>query len=197
MDLQKSSGPPGKPVPGLEKKRDIAVEVLNECFARDVINLDEFERRVDLANKAETIDQLTELIVDLPDAVPSSERDRSPASRSASTPPDNFRDSRKVLSVMTSRKLKGDWLDSDSVEATTVMAETVIDFRNISYQPPVLNVHVAAIMGEIKIILPPGYSVQNDIMPIMAEVKESDLAGGGKGVIKLTGIALMASVRIV
>lgn len=198
MDLQNQPGPPGRPIPGLEKKRDIAVEVLNECFARDIINLDEFERRVDLANKAETVDELTEVIADLPEAVPESNTNqRTPADRSSSSAPANFKDSRKVLSVMASRKLTGDWLDTNSVESTCVMSETVIDLRNVSYLPPVINIHINSVMAEVKIILPGGYSVQNEILPIMAEVKESDLAvNSNRGVVKLTGLALMASVKI-
>ena len=51
---------------GLGTVRQEAIDTLMEHFANDVLTVEEFERRVSLAHKAESLDELRELLTDLP-----------------------------------------------------------------------------------------------------------------------------------
>ena len=51
---------------GLGPTRQQAIDALCEHFANDVLSVEEFERRVDRAHKAESLDDIRKLLVDLP-----------------------------------------------------------------------------------------------------------------------------------
>ena len=53
---------------GLEVARQRAVDTLMEHFANDVLEMSEFERRLDVANGSATEAELNELLADLPAA---------------------------------------------------------------------------------------------------------------------------------
>ena len=57
-------------IPAGESSRQKAVDALCEAFADDRISVDEFERRVELAHRAETLDELRMLLRGLPAPLP-------------------------------------------------------------------------------------------------------------------------------
>ena len=51
---------------GLEVARQRAVDTLMEHFANDVLDMAEFEQRLDVANQSATEEELNDLLADLP-----------------------------------------------------------------------------------------------------------------------------------
>ena len=64
--MEKDNIPAIRRVAGLPRKREETVEILSECYARDLIELDEYERRIDLIHDAATLDDLEALLSDVP-----------------------------------------------------------------------------------------------------------------------------------
>ncbi len=54
----------------LTHTRDVTIDALMEHFANDVMDIDEFERRVEIAHAATTSAELKELLRDMPGSAP-------------------------------------------------------------------------------------------------------------------------------
>ena len=68
------------PRPGQARRQQV-IDALCESFARDEMALEEFERRVETAHRADTAAELDRLLADLPSAaVPARMTSRRPAS---------------------------------------------------------------------------------------------------------------------
>jgi hypothetical protein len=86
---------------GVPRRREEVIEILNACYSSDLLELAEFERRVERANAALTIGDLESVVADVPEAFracqlhgsprrgrfPWRKRSRSAAPRGPSTAP--------------------------------------------------------------------------------------------------------------
>jgi hypothetical protein len=53
-------------VVGLPAQRERTIRILSECFARNLLEMEEFEHRVSRAHQAESVQDLAGLIDDIP-----------------------------------------------------------------------------------------------------------------------------------
>ena len=177
--------------PALETYRDEAVQLLSDQYAADRLDVEEFERRLDLVNAAVDRKEIESAVGDLP-ALRQEDPDPSHSWPEAAN-------SAPVLSILSERKLSGNWLDPGGARSVTLLASTRLDLRDTELSAGTVTVDVVAIMGEVKIIVPPDMRVENQITPLLAEVnmKGSRSGDAKKRTLRLTGFALMAEVNVV
>lgn len=147
----------------LRNLRERVTECLSDGFAQDLIGADEFERRLDLAYQARTVEELQQLVadLDLPEQGPT---------QALAIPEQAYPDRperKTVVAVMGGASRSGRWLAPKKLQAVAVMGGIDIDLREAILPPGITELHVTAIMGGVDIIVPPNVAVQASGVAIM------------------------------
>jgi hypothetical protein len=197
-DLPDAEPPQKRSVVGLPAKRERTVRILSECFAGNLLELEEFERRVALAHQARSVQELARLIDDIPPELAEAPEPapQPAASRAASL----SQDEQPVYGIMMSRRLRGQWLKCRTVNTRTLMSSLEFDFRAVELPPEIVEINVLALMSSITVTVPPELPVQVEVVPVLGEVRESkrvrtQLPRQGAGV-RLTGFIMMGEVKV-
>ena len=101
-----------------QETRQRTIDALCQHFATETLDNDEFERRVDLAHRVDTVQELRDLVADLPaladtGSVPSPEEPTSaptPRVRGHAVRPDLVRENQVLVGVLSGAVRKGNWI---------------------------------------------------------------------------------------
>lgn len=192
--MTQNAGQPDIPVP-LERERERVIGLLSQHFAYDNLTLDDLERRMESVYRATSVEQLRELTRDLPADAPQAQESRAVAM------PDAFAPERgRLVSVMAETKRRGVWRPAPYLDVLSVMSETRLDLRQAVLAAGVTEFHLRALMTAVKIIVPPGVRVVVQTQGFMASVTdepyEPPRVGSGAPVVRITGWAVMAEVKV-
>lgn len=177
---------------GVPAERQRVIQILGESYSRDLIELREYERRVDQAENAQSLDELEDLVADLPVEVRQpSTQPQVPALEEGTS---------RVTAVMSSRTVTANWLTTRNASARAVMSELVFDLRDFDFPPGVVEFSLTAVMASIVIRVPPEVAVDVTATPIMGEVQMKHASPPRRGerrpVLRVGGIAVMASIVV-
>jgi Domain of unknown function (DUF1707) len=147
----------------LRQRRQEVIDRLTDDFARDLIEVDEFEMRVDQAHRAPSIEALEKVVADLapleataqpisPERAMELHPSRTPATALAT----NRAERRWAVAVMGGVERKGSWRVPHTLRVVCVMGGAEIDFREVDLPPGVTQVKIVCMMGGAEIIVPPG-----------------------------------------
>jgi hypothetical protein len=197
--------PLGGPAP-LNHTRQLAIDALCEHFANDAITVEDFERRVDVAHQATSVEELRALLRDLPTsnlpAAPGSAA--QPAVREdydyAVAPREHLKENGYAIAVMGGTRRRGRWSPARITHTITIMGGAELDFREALLPPGVTEVKVYAVMGGVEIIVPPNLTVESHGIGILGgfehagnEYRDYDPSAP---VLRISGIAIMGGVDI-
>lgn len=197
-----SAGPQAAaPEPGrlqalaVEQAREHAIRVLSDGFAYDALTEDEFEWRLGQLSLANSPAEVQILIADLPGpgTTPSSASYSSGALAGVSVPAEE-----RIRGIMSEVRRDGAWRLPRRLEVRALMSNIRLDLRR-ALVPPGCLIEVRATMAAVHIIVPPGLPVEFDISPIMGSARNESTryaAAPGAPVVRVTGSALMAEVRV-
>ena len=187
-----------------QRARDQVIQILSTHFATDVIELREFERRVDAVHRARTAGDLRAVLADLPGApaAMASTMTEPPASPAAhpldrrEIPP-----TRWIMALMGGATRKGIWVPGWRNYTYAAMGGVELDFRDIQLPPgTTTEVLAIAIMGGIEIIVPPDVILDVSGFAILGgfEQGEHDVPkfDPERPVLRVRGVALMGGVDI-
>lgn len=190
--------------PSLGQSRQLTIDALCEHFANDALPVEEFERRVEVAHKAGSLEELKELLRDLPggnnlpapaDSQPTPvARPRGKVTAAAHTREQGF-----VVAVMGGATRKGRWSPARRNFAFTLMGGAELDFREALLPPGITDVQIVTIMGGVEIIVPPSVNVESHGIGIMGGFE--DVSGAAPydpdaPTVRIAGLALMGGVDI-
>jgi hypothetical protein len=197
-DLPQQEPPQRRSVVGLPAARDRTIRILSECFARNLLEMEEFESRVSQAHQARSVQELARLIDDVPGEL-AEEAEGSPVK--ASSGGVVLRDEEQpVYGIMMSRRLRGRWLKCRTVNSRILMSTVEFDFRDMELPSDIVEINVLALMSSVVLTVPEDLPVQTEVVPILGEVKEgrrvnTTLPEKGPGV-RVTGFVLMGEVKV-
>ena len=184
--------------------RQKAVDALCEHFANDVLTVEDFERRVDRAHKAESADELRKLLADLPsgdlpmvpEKVPTATVERA----KASVPASRVKDRGLMVAALGGVKRQGRWIPARQNYAISVMGGLTLDFREALLPPGETEVWIFTALGGAEIIVPPGLTVESDGVAILGgwEHLEDAVMGSDPDapVLRIRGLAVMGGVEV-
>ena len=197
------------PIPALSRAREQKISELSTHFANDDITLEDLERRIEHVYKAANVAELDLITADLRSVVVAS----APQGRGAIAafgrrdvaPPLYERARDRVLAIMSSTRRVGRWAVPRNLDIVAVMSDTKIDLTSAVLPPGVVDIEVHAVMAAFKLIVPPNVQVINEMHSFMADVRSRahEIAPVGvparadTTIIRLTGLALMADVKVV
>jgi hypothetical protein len=182
---------------------------LGEAFAQDRLEMAELERRLDLAARARSESELTDLLRGLPerggtlgsDAEPTGHALSRPVSRAPSrVDPSRVPDRQLNVAFWSGRSRKGSWIPARRITAIALQGGIELDFREALLGAPVTEIHAVAVMGAVDIIVPPGIHVDTSGFAIMGAFEDD-----GETVeeperpslsLRVTGLALMGGVTV-
>jgi hypothetical protein len=155
----------------LRDRREQVIHRLSEGYAQDLFDIDELERRLDLAHGARSVAELDALLADL---APSSSTALVPVGRTApAVIEDPERAERHKVRVMLSAvERRGRWSVPKRLDLRVLWGHIELDFRDASLGPGVTTIHVRVFMGNLEIVLPPGLGIDVDVSSFASAVTE-------------------------
>lgn len=152
----------------LRDRREQVIAQLSASYASDLFDVDELDRRLDLAHAASSIAELDTLVADL-----------APVTTTALVPikttaiDDPLRSPTKRLRVvMSSIERRGRWTVPVTQEVRVFWGHVQLDFRDASLAPGITTIDVRVTMGNLEVILPPNLAVDVDVSSFMGSVEE-------------------------
>lgn len=149
----------------LADAREKAIDLLSECFARDMLTVEDFERRVSLAHAAGSMAELGSAIEGLETGTGAgaAQGDRSPPNMVHATvaaPLAEVRAADRAVAVFGETKRAGRWVPATRNTVVAFMGSAVIDLREARFGPGGATFSVVAAMGSVEILVPPGVNVR-------------------------------------
>jgi hypothetical protein len=173
--------------------RDQVIARISEAYAGDLFDVDELDRRLDLAHQARTIAELDVLVADLA------------ASPGVATPSlaldDPGRAEAKTLRViMGSVERRGTWIVPRNLTTRVFWGNAELDFREASLGAGVTTLDVRVTMGSLEIIVPPSLATDVDVSSFMGSVearhRAPDEPDPARPLLRVTGSVVMGSVEV-
>lgn len=189
----------------LDDAREKAIDLLSECFARDMLEVEDFERRVGLAHAAGSMAELGVAIqglgADADAATAAGEESRArPARRAPAATLSEVRATDRAVAVFGETRRTGGWVPARSNTVVAVMGSAVIDLRDARLGPGPTAFSVLAFMGSVELIVPPRLHVQCGGSAVFGsfEQRESSPAPAAPDdpVIRVDGVSFLGSVEI-
>ena len=177
--------------------RERSIARLTDAFAHDELEMDEFERRLSIAHRTNSPDELAALTADL-------QPTESPTTTALTHPspaaPLSVRDHQRILLVMGGTSRTGQWTPARKLRIVAIMGGAELDFREAALSPGVTEIHITAVMGGVNIIVPPHLAVEMDGSAIMGGFEHSDRApiepDPERPILRVHGLAVMGGVQI-
>jgi hypothetical protein len=180
----------------LRDRRHQVITRLSECYASDILEVEELERRLDLAHAARTVADLDELVADL---APSQSTALAPAAPPAIEDPSRA-DRKRLRVIMSHVERRGRWTVPRKLELRVLWGNAELDFRDASLAPGVTTIDVKVLMGNLEIILPPHLAIDVDVSSFMGAVEERHRvppeADPAQPVLRLSGAVRLGSLEI-
>jgi len=201
------------PSSGFETRREKVIDILTQAYASDIISVEEYEARAAAAAAANIPRELDDIVSDLPVPNEKNER-RGPESASSvrsektsqfphSTYPAYRSDGRSlsVACIMGDRRMTGNWLDSNRVNAFTIMGSTRLDLRDTDLpESGPLRIEAFVVMGETIVIVPRELPVRLTTTPLMGEAiarrEVNQNVRGARRWVEVSGLVVMGSVVV-
>jgi hypothetical protein len=180
----------------LRDAREHAIKVLGQRFAEDALSLEDYERRVEVAQAAASVEELDILVADL--EVEAKSTALAPTTTVAMIPAETAPTRGSVLAVLGSASRKGTWTAPRELKAIAVLGETELDFRGARMAPGINVVRAVAVLGEVRIVVPPGLRVdaqgsiesELDDEPVPAGVSEHAAS------LSIEGVAVLGEIKV-
>jgi len=189
----------------LRDKREQTIEVLSSCYANDLLEIHEFERRVELAEQAESVAALDKLTVDLrvndiarPDEYQPGTDLVPAASNAIST---DVPDDRNMYCILGGTNKAGTWSVPRKLTIWAVMGGAELDMREAVFAPGVTEVKINSLLGGAEIIVPPGLDVEMDGSAFLGGFEDAERTGASSNDpnrprLRISGFAVLGGVEL-
>jgi hypothetical protein len=180
----------------LRDARERAIAILTESFANDLIDMEEFDRRLTSAHAAANVAELDGLVADLPEP-----KDHQGTTTATSLVPlTQVRERQRLVAVFGGTERTGTWAAPRTLRVVTVFGGAQLDFREARLPPGPVEVHVFALFGGVEIIVPPGLSVETEGSAFFGGFEHMGRAPStpepDRPLLRITGFCMMGGVSI-
>jgi hypothetical protein len=183
----------------LRDRRELVISRLSDGYARDLIDVDELERRLDLAHGAHSLAELDQLVADLGAPAPAASTALVLAGPTAIDDPERA-DTRRLRVVMSAIERRGRWTVPRSLDLRVLWGNAELDFREASLGPGITTIHVRVFMGNLEVVLPPGLAIEVDVSSFAGSVTERHRvppdADPGRPQIRIVGTVRFGNLEI-
>jgi hypothetical protein len=179
---------------GVPQKREEITAILSECYARDLLSLEDYEHRIGLVHDASTLDELETFISDVPADILAAVKNGRPVATPAG--------SGAVITVNHGvRTIEDQRLAVRSLEFSAKGGVIKLRYTELTDLPPVMDIRAELAGSVLKIIVPPEIEVAEDMENTgsVIKYKRGRLFRGTqvKARLRITGTARGSVVKIV
>ncbi len=179
----------------LRARRDDVIAILSEQFSRDALEVDELERRLELAQRASSLAALDALVADLPVGAATTALVPPPA-----PPVDGWPARRRIAAVFGSVDKGGTWTPARVITAVAVFGSVELDLREANLAPGVTELRVRCVFGSLELIVPPQLAVESDATAVFGSFEELHRAPAepdpSRPTLRITGLTVFGSVEV-
>jgi len=180
--------------------RDRAIAALSDAFAHDVLDVEEFERRVTVAHTSEASAEILALIADLPASTDAIARVPVALAPAEPTTIGEAATTQTVYAIMGGVDRRGAWTVPRRWRVIAMMGGAQLDLREARFPAGVIDLEVKAFCGGVQIIVPPGLAVEVHGTAIMGGFQNVNRAPAHPDpdapLLRIHGLALMGGVDI-
>lgn len=195
----------------LARRREQTTELLSQRFAEGVLELEEFEIRVERVEQANDLATLADLVSDLEPAFGDEAAESGsqalavPEEKALARPVDQSLiaarpKSKRMVAIMGGVDRKGQWLVPEKIKTWALMGGITLDFREAQLAPGITDIRVRSLMGGVDIIVPPGVMVESDGIAIMGAFEDMhsvpEVVDEHTPRLRISGFAVMGAVDI-
>ena len=206
--------PPAPPTaPALDAARERVVRLLTDRYADDTLTVEQFEVELDRLHALTDAGALERM----GDALTSGARPAvtRTATRAVAAPADwssaalgwqrgvlvsaRVPEVGRVVAIMSQSRRQGPWAVPRSLRVRAVMSEAVVDLRDAVLPAEGCAIDVAALMANVKVLLPAGVEAAVAVTALMGAALDHTHAGPTAGAaprVRVTGASVMAEVRV-
>ncbi len=202
------SGPGAAPDPqtALAEAKEESIDVLAECYARDMLTVEDFERRVSIVHAAGTMPELAKAVDGIRTGGPAAQAPRSASVQALQRmTPDvaagRVRASDRAVALFGETKRVGRWIPARQNTFVAALGSAVIDLREALLGPGECRIQAIAFMGSVEILVPPGLHVQCAGSAILGSFGEQPGDGSATldadaPMVRIDGLAVLGSVEV-
>jgi hypothetical protein len=181
---------------GLAERRKEVCDLLAQAFAGDQIELEDYERRLDLVNSADSIEEVDSVIHDFPATV------RAPAVPEAE-PPATVPEVETKLAIVGDQHIDHHNFEAGSVRSIALVGDVTVHLERIPPRREPVVLTVFSLIGDTTVIVPRGMRVRNKVVSLLGdneyhENTEPDVpeVPGSHGTCILKGFSLLGDIVI-
>jgi hypothetical protein len=182
----------------VREARERVIATLGVRYAEDVLDVDEYERRVERAHHAGSIAELEALLADL--GLPSAETALAPVARTGVEVVDDVPARKLVFAMFGGAERRGAWTVPRTLRVVTIMGGAEIDLREARLAAGVTELKLFALMGGTHVIVPSGLRVEVDGVGVLGGFEENLDTGAPSDpngpVLRVSGVAMMGGMEI-
>jgi len=153
----------------LRDRREQVILRLSEGYAQDMFDVEELERRLDLAHGARRVVELDALVADLAPAAATTALVL--AGPTAIDDPSRA-DAKKLRVILSAVERRGRWSVPRTMNLRILWGSAELDFRDASLGPGITTIHVRVVMGSLEVVLPPNLAIDVDVSSFAGSVTE-------------------------
>lgn len=184
----------------LEVEREQVVQALCAHYAQDHLSTGELEARYERANKAGNARDLRTILEGLPALgalapVPFYSLG-APTSTTTGTALAPYE--RRYSAIFAEVKKEGHWTPASLIVAKTVFGSITLDLREAELPPDGIEIDLDVILGDAKIILPPGIGAEVDCSAFLGSVEDkTQRPMPGTPMVRVHGGTVLGSITVV
>lgn len=198
----------------LVEARERTVAQLADCFSRDELGLEAFEKRVNDAYAATSTPELEALVRDLSPRADQraltalaryADTDASVAAQVPTTKPvlvdshSRLAPPRTMKAILGSVERHGRFDLARHTSASALLGSLEIDLREIALPPGLTELHVSAVLGSVEIVVPADVSVEVEGTGILGSFESSARSVPGAPDaprLRIVGKAVLGSIEV-
>jgi hypothetical protein len=166
---------------------------LADAFANDIVDVDDFEQRMQRAQHCVSLAELDELVTDLPAVTASlanKTADNSLVVASSS--------SANLRTLLASNERRGAWTAAATMRVRTTLGSTVLDFRDAVLTAAVTEIRLRVVLGNVEIIVPPNFLVDVDVSAMLGSANGGGSTQTTQGAprLRIVGRVLLGSLEV-
>ena len=176
---------------GVPRRREEVIEILNQCYSSDLLDLEEFERRVERAHGAVTVGDLERVLADVPENLRT-------AVHPVPAPPLSAEETIAIRS--SSRTISGAKLGCRLLTIDAQSSSVTLDYLTVTCVPSDQEIRVDLKSSALKIVASPGTRIVDDVSLQSSTIRTKQPRRFGQEdsgrTLRLTGIAVSSTIKV-